>query len=41
MLAGLPNDPNGDDPHVDPIAAGARQAQVLDAMVAAGDILTH
>jgi membrane peptidoglycan carboxypeptidase len=38
MLAGLPNNPSGDDPRIDPIAAAARQAQVLDAMVGAGDI---
>jgi membrane peptidoglycan carboxypeptidase len=38
MLAGLPNNPTGDDPHANPAAASARQRQVLDAMVDTGDI---
>lgn len=33
MLAGIPNNPSGDDPHLDAAAAAARQQQVLDAMV--------
>jgi membrane peptidoglycan carboxypeptidase len=40
MLAGIPNDPSLDDPHIDPITAASRQRQVLAAMVAAGDITT-
>ena len=33
MLAGLPNDPSGENPRVDPAGAAARQEQVLNAMV--------
>ncbi len=33
MLAGIPNNPTGDDPHLHAAAATARQQQVLDAMV--------
>ena len=38
MLAGIPNNPTGDDPLVDASAAAARQHQVLDAMVDTGVI---
>ena len=38
LLAGLPQAPSRYDPLADPAAALARQAQVLDAMVRAGDI---
>lgn len=38
MLAGIPNNPSGDDPHVNAAAASARQQLVLDAMVDTGDI---
>jgi len=41
MLAGLPNNPSVDDPHLDPVAAAARQHQVLDAMVEAGYITSQ
>ena len=38
MLAGLPNAPSVDDPLVHPATAAARERQVLQAMVTAGDI---
>jgi membrane peptidoglycan carboxypeptidase len=38
MLAGIPNNPSQDDPHLNPVTAAARQRQVLAAMVTAGDI---
>jgi membrane peptidoglycan carboxypeptidase len=38
MLAGIPNNPTADDPHLDAAAAAARQHQVLDAMVDTGAI---
>lgn len=38
MLAGIPNNPSQDDPHLNPLTAASRQRQVLAAMVTAGDI---
>lgn len=38
MLAGIPNNPSIDDPHVNAAAATARQRQVLDAMFDTGAI---
>jgi membrane peptidoglycan carboxypeptidase len=38
MLAGIPNNPREDDPHLNPVTASTRQRQVLAAMVTAGDI---